>query len=571
MRITSQKVFKGLDEGLKLGNDLGFASEMSNFRVTDEGSLECRKAIEEIYSDEYGSIRGIWCGTVAGKEAMVFTAEGRVYRADPKVIPLNPILIGEIAVGDTMMFGFGDLLYIKVGTYYYKYDGDGLRDVEGYTPLVALSCTPNGEGELFEQINLISDNRRQLFSCDGEAKDYYLAEKEIDGIISVTVDGETYSDYSLGETKDYVHFDTAPPEGLNNMEITYRKEDPDQSKTRIFGCTRVMKFGGNSDGRLFLWGNDSYPNYRFHSDLANGVPSAEYFPVNAFTIIGNSRINCIVQQYNRMLIFNEHEAYYSYCELRDDGLGNTYSSFPVFNLNGTKGAIIQSDGCIMDNRPVTLCEDGLNAWESTSLPDEKNAVCISKSIDQSILKLINQDKGNIKYFDFQANRELYFIWNEKAFVYNYGKSVWYAYNSFSGSNHTVFGENLYFSKGNTIYSFGNGSESPSSDVCLWESPFTVLNQNNGRTDILGFEADIQTEGQVTLLFELEKANGDISKRCFVFGEENNGFRRISFRPALKRAMPFRLRVTKSGSGSVSIHGFSIKTREKERSDRFGIY
>ena len=571
MRITSQKAFKGLDEGVKLGHELGVASEMSNFRVTDEGSLECRRAIEEIYSDEYGNIRGIWCGTVSGIETMVFTAEGRLYKADPKVVPLMPIHIGDIAVGDTMMFGFGDLLYIKVGTYYYKYDGSRLFDVEGYIPLVALSCTPKGEGELFEQINLISDNRRQLFSCDGVSQDYYLAEKDVESIVSVILDGEVCSGYSLGETKDFVHFETVPPKGLNNMEITYRKEDPDQSKARIFGCTRVMKFGGNSDGRLFLWGNDSYPNYRFHSDLANGVPSAEYFPVNGFTIIGNSRINCIVQQYNRMLIFNEREAYYSYCELRDDGLGNTYSSFPVFNLNGTKGSIIESGGCIMDNRPITLCEDGLNAWESTSLPDEKNAICISKSIDQSILKLINEDKGNIKYFDFQANSELYFIWGEKAFVYNYRKNVWYAYNGFSGSNHTVFGENLYFSKGNRICRFGNGSESPSSDICLWESPFADLNQNNGRADILGFEADIQTEGQVTLLFELEKANGDVSKRSFVFGEDDNGFRRISFRPSLKRAMPFRLKITKSGSGYISIHGFSIKTREKERSDRFGIH
>ncbi len=571
MRTTSQKTFKGIDEGIKLGHDLGFASEMSNFRVTKEGFIECRSNIQEIYNDEYGKIRGIWCGTVAGNEAMIFTAEGKLYKANPKVIPLMPIYIGDIAVGDTMMFGFGDRLYIKVGTYYYKYDGERLSDVEGYIPLVALSCTPKGEGQIFEQINLISDYRRQLFSCDGVSQDYYLAETDIDHIASVTLDGVIYSGYSLSETKDYVHFDTAPPKGLNNMEITYGKEDPEQSKTRIFGCTRVMKFGGNSDGRLFLWGNDSYPNYRFHSDLANGVPSAEYFPVNAFTIIGNSKINCIVQQYNRMLIFNQHEAYYSYCELRDDGLGNTYSSFPVFNLNGAKGSIIQNQGCIMDNRPITLCEDGLNAWESTSLPDEKNAICISGPIGKSIIKLINEDKGNVKFFDFQGNRELYFILNEKAFVYNYDIGVWYAYNSFSGSNHTVYGESLYFSKGTAMYRFGNGSESPCSDICLWESPFTDLNQSNGRTDILGFEADIQTEGQVTLLFELEKANGDISRRRFIFDGDKNGHRRISFRPSLRRAMPFRLRITKTGDGYISIHGFSIKTREKERSDRFGIH
>lgn len=573
MNITSQRGFSGIDERLEFSNDLSSAQWMKNFRVSDSGSLVRRQGIKRIHIAS-GNIEGIWCGNIGNTDMVIFAAGGKLYRGGSDTESFSPTEIGDIGTGECVMFEFGGLLYIKNTDYYGKYDGATLTEVEGYIPTVAISCAPDtGEGEIFEQINLITEKRRQLFSSDGSVLLYNLAEEDIKSVDSVIIDGqETEIKYSVDTDGGKISFQTAPKAGLNNVEITYSKAAADEDKNRIMGCSKAMLFGGNSDGRVFLWGNSDYPNYRFHSDLADGIPSAEYFPVNAFTIIGNSKINCIVQQYDKQLIFTESDAYYSYCELKDDGLGNTVSSFPVFSLNNGKGCIFETDGCVMDNKPVTLCLDGLNMWESTTVENEKNAVCFSMPIYKSMAGIIGGDKDLLRMFDFQSNRELYFIYNSDAYVYNYGNGSWYMYDDFSGDNHAILGRTLYFSRAYMLFAYGNELESDLEGVAQWQSQFITAGQSFGRSDLIRFDADLYIEGSSSLRFDFEKS-GQCYKlaREMAFPDEPNGrYLRITLRPVIKRAMPFKITFTDKGPGKCNLHGLLIKTREKERSSRDGI-
>jgi len=406
MILSTAKGFVGIDERKRLSEGFTHATSMLNLRVTDSGSLEKRGNIESFAVFD-SDIDGIWHGEIAKQEFIAIAEGNRLWRVD--VSDGKRALIGDIGTGVCLMFKFNGLLYIKTDTTYQKYDGLNLQTVSGYVPTVAISCSADGSGEIFEQINLISDKRRQLFSGDGVSTKYSLAEKAIGGISYVLLDGILYGGrYTVDNENGAVVFESPIPKGLNNLEIVYRKDISESDRARIMGCRRAMLFGGNSDGRVFLYGNDDYPNYRFHSELASGIPSAEYFPINAFTVIGNSRINCIVQQYDRQLIFTRDTAYYSYCELKSDSLGNTVSSFPVFSLNSEKGCLIETDGCVINNTPVTLCIDGLNLWESTSVVNEKNARCISMPICDTVATLTPAEAENAYLRQPENERALFY-------------------------------------------------------------------------------------------------------------------------------------------------------------------
>ena len=564
MILSTAKGFVGIDERKRLSEGFTHATSMLNLRVTDSGSLEKRGNIESFAVFD-SDIDGIWHGEIAKQEFIAIAEGNRLWRVD--VSDGKRALIGEIGTGVCLMFKFNGLLYIKTDTTYQKYDGLNLQTVSGYVPTVAISCSADGSGEIFEQINLISDKRRQLFSGDGVSTKYSLAEKAISGISYVLLDGILYAGrYTVENENGAVVFESPIPKGLNNLEIVYRKDISESDRARIMGCRRAMLFGGNSDGRVFLYGNDDYPNYRFHSELASGIPSAEYFPINAFTVIGNSRINCIVQQYDRQLIFTRDTAYYSYCELKSDSLGNTVSSFPVFSLNSEKGCLIETDGCVINNTPVTLCIDGLNVWESTSVVNEKNARCISMPICDTVAILTPAETENAYLVDNQKTNELYFIVNGINHIYNYGNGSFYRFDGFGGSRYTVGNGILYFANGCELYRFGQ-SDNKSCD-CFWQSPF-INRASVGRSDCVMLSADIYVGGVSKLSISLQKDGGDEIIREFVFGANDIGYKRINFRPSLKRAMPYRITVRMTG-GEIALHGLSIKTKDRKRSERNGI-
>ena len=68
-----------------------------------------------------------------------------------------------------------------------------------------------------------------------------------------------------------------------------------------------------------------------HTALGDGVPNPEYFPENSFRVIGDTAITDIIQQYDRQLIFAQDRAFYSYCDLTTDAMGNAYASIAPYD------------------------------------------------------------------------------------------------------------------------------------------------------------------------------------------------------------------------------------------------
>lgn len=560
MPIHTANGFVGIDRRRKADKVLNVAHDMRNIRITAGGSLE-KRAKTKLLCSLTGEIEGLWCGSLGGSVFLLASANGRLYKIDTNG---NAREIGVIGEGECLFFEFCGRVYIMNSAYYGSYDGSTLTEIEGYIPLVAVGCMPNGEGTPFEEINMLTDKRRQRFSPDGKSILYKLAEEDIDEIVSVTVGGAVYNgNYSLNRQTSELSFEQPIPAGLDSLEITYKK----QSTTRknILNCKRAMLFGGNSDGRIFLYSNPEKPNCRFYSALADGVPSAEYFPINCYTVIGSSPISCIVQQYDRQLIFTKNEAFYSYCELITDNSGRRISSFPVFSLNNGKGCLFETDGCVIANRPVTLCGDGLNMWESTGVENEKNALPFSQPINDLLATSLLQGES-LHLADLQSESELFFIVNGNAYVYNYGIGCWYIYDGFGGKGFKVYRDTLYFTNGSGIYCYSERGEA--NYVGIWQSNY--ITHEGGNLDIVSLCSDIRVKGNIRLKFIFETANGAISEKGVELSEESEKYMRISLRPALKRALPFRLSIHIEGEGELTLHSLTVKTRKKERSRRIGL-
>lgn len=189
-------------------------------------------------------------------------------------------------------FSMNDKLYILTGDGILELsaDADGnitINDptVDGYIPTTSIS-RPMGEaggGVAFEGVNLLQAQRKNLFFGDGVATIAQLDVTEIDSVVSVKIDGEAVTDYTVDKAKGQVVFTTAPaaPEvnGRDNIEILFSKATAG-SADKIRKCTICTTY---MDGYAFVSGNPDEPNV----DYRCGFDDPTYWPDLGYHKIGN--------------------------------------------------------------------------------------------------------------------------------------------------------------------------------------------------------------------------------------------------------------------------------------------
>ncbi len=571
MKYTSTvRAFGGIDENRTFSDDLAYATYMRNYRVTENRTLQKRFGLTTLIPAG-AAVTGLWSGYLGGERLFLYTAGSKLFSIEQETG--IPVELGDVGEGRNLLFEFGRAIYIKNQNKYSRYDGKTLSEVTGYVPLVAIGCGADGKGEPFEDINLLSSRRRVQFSGDGTSATYTLPEKNIKSIVSVRENGATYA---LNYSVDYAKGTITPEEpfsaGINNVEITY-----DTGKDRaevILDATGVMLFGGDTDGHVFLWGNPDYPAYRFHSEPADGLPSAEYFPENNYTIIGDSEITDIISQYDRQLIFTKDRAFYSYRELQTDTLGNVYASFPVYNLNGEKGNLLKNAGCIMNNEPVTLCADGLNRWSSTTVENEKNAVCFSGAIGKSMQKLLaSGDFSSVRLFNLRATGELFLIVGETAYIYNYRVGAWYVYDNFAADFMTECGGMLFFSRGENILFLDETSNFDNEGMvkACWESPFASFGDCK-RSRVTEIDFSVRAGGTPSFVWSYQTDRDDPLGAVTALCPENFEIRvfDMHFRPPVPTSAYLKLKLNENDYASCEILSLQVTAVGKGNYGRKGL-
>lgn len=233
-------------------------------------------------------------------------------------------------------FVYSNIFFFKDGINYLEYNGETCSSVVGYIPRTTISKEPAGGGVSLEDVNLLSDYRKNEFTADGESTKYYLDTKNIDNnyVPEVWVDGvkkTITTDYTVNYTGDalgsYIEFNTAPSkpltEGQDNVIIQFKKAVSGY-KNRILKCTLLEVF----DNRVFFSGNVDYPSTIFHSSLNNPryVSDTDYYNEG----MDASKVKSMVVGNNAIWVLKEpssaNTTIYYHTPAIDSELGKTYPS-----------------------------------------------------------------------------------------------------------------------------------------------------------------------------------------------------------------------------------------------------
>ncbi len=411
---------------------------MNNFFITNDYKLRKIYGYKSFYN--FGApIKGMYSTNLGGTEYLLVAVNGKLYyflneelEDEGNWDTLEPTEIGIIPDRETTFFTFDKKVYILCGKYM-SWDGTTLREVEGYTPLVFINTPPAGGGTIYDEINMLSSKKHQTFNGDGTSTTYHLAqnydvaETDLDSVDKVVV-GTTElptSDYSVDLHNGTVTFNTAPPQGMDNVDIYWTLDDGDRHI--IEGMRFGTVFGGDIDTRVFLYGNEECQNRTYFSGLEDGKPSVEYFPATAQVDVGpsNFALTDLTRQYDRLLATtNRPEAYYLTIStetlsvtLSDDSKTTRYvPSVATFPLNEVHGNVAPGQGQLIDNYPVTIDKNALIMWKATNVRDEKNMEDISQKIK---LDLIDLQLKEFKTLDYQSENQLWFGYENRIYIYNY--------------------------------------------------------------------------------------------------------------------------------------------------------
>lgn len=411
---------------------LGESGNMDNFYITNDYKLRKMYGYKSVYDFET-PIKGMYTTNLGGIEYLLIATNGHLYYftrtlLESDLLNKTPTLIGDIPDNEVSFFTFDKKVYILCGKYM-SWDGETLKEVEGYTPLVFINTPPVGGGLIYDEINMLSPKKHQKFNGDGTSVDFHIAQQGVTSIDKVLVDGEEKTittDYTVDLVNGVVSFvGTAPQQAMDNVDIYWSLDDGDRDI--IEGMRFGTVFGGDVDTRVFLYGNPTCQNRTYFSGLEDGVPSVEYFPATAQVDVGpsNFALTDLTRQYDRLIATtNRPEAYYM--TISTESLPITLvdttqttrlvPSVGTFPLNEVHGNIAPGQGQLIDNYPVTIDRNAIIQWKASNVRDERNMEDISQKIR---LDLINRDLKHFKTLDHQSENQLWVYHGELVYIYNY--------------------------------------------------------------------------------------------------------------------------------------------------------
>ena len=531
--VLSKTAFEGLDQRAGCSDGIKGFPELTNFYINESGHLQKRGGYKLFWQGSTTPVTKLW-----SEAENVFAAkEKEVYRLHDQ----NFIALGETDANVTEIFSFNEKIYV-IGGDLYEARGLYLNAVDGYIPLIVTACSPNGAGTVYEKANVLSTKRRVCYNGDGESTVYRLPEKTIEGIERITVNGTFIANgFNFANESFSVNFDSPPPEGINNVEICYRIPVNNSAREMVSKC----RYGTVFENRLFLYGNPDYPNYVFHSDTAGGLPSAEYFSETSYHVF-DAPVISLTACYNRLIVFCENSAYYTYAELKTNSLGAVYTSFPLFELNSAKGSLAKGNMPSYSNMPVTLCNDGLNRWVSTEIADERTAQLFSQRAFK-YTEQIKQQSEKLIIFNRTAYSELWFVVPTGVLIYNYGLDCFYYYSINNIAALCEYGDNvlLGFYDG-SIYlhskdcPMDNGQvikAAFSTPFCTFGGPYTLKNLNGISLTVTSKDA---LSGNINITRGNLSEKQEINARFLLSEIEANACRLIRSRLHLKRFYSCRL-------------------------------
>ena len=324
--------FRGVDfrgEEINLSRSPDSLNVWKDYRETE--SIRTRPDMERKvqFSDE---VYGIFFY----KDMMIVHSGSKLYKV---VGEQKTLLYSNLMSHPSSAFVYDGVFYFKDGMHYLKYDGADIGDVEGYAPTTSIGRKPEGGGTVYEDVNMLSNARINTFVGDGESLIYRLDAQDIDPDFKpvITVDGVLRDDFFVNYTAGHIIFTIAPPapqtDGRDNVVIEFHKTVKGHAD-RILKCKLLQVF----DNRVFVSGNDDYPNVLWHCSLNNPsyFSDLDYYEEGLDT----AKINGLVAGNHALWAF------------REPSEANTTVFYHTPTIDGTYGKIYPSQhssitvGCV---------------------------------------------------------------------------------------------------------------------------------------------------------------------------------------------------------------------------------
>lgn len=380
-----------------------------------------------------------------------------------------------------------------------KHDVIAWEDAKIKTPTVYIGgSAKGGNGKSYESANLLNPWVCEMFQGDGTSTDFSLSfEPDPDYVPKSRVrdaDGGWEGENSIGNIDGNIFkFTTAPGvpviTGEDNVMIVYRRKNWDMSQ--IANCNIYCNYGvGGYKDRLFVSGNEEYPNYVWYS----GMDDYTYFADNAYLTFsdGSCEVKALAGQDMSLAVITNDKCYLVGGTVNDTE-NYEYDPDAMFLVShvfeSAKPAGYQNP-LVFNNEIVYMSQFGLAAITPSNVMDERYVQIRS---DRASAHLLNEDLKNLQccvcgdFFvisngtgrvylldgvQFQSTESRPFSYRQyETFIWELtAKYVW-----------DIEGE-LHFINGNDIYRlpFGVGGEDEDyTDIlsdgnypvkCYWETP-----------------------------------------------------------------------------------------------------
>ena len=243
-------------------------------------------------------------------------------------------------------FIYDDVWYFKDGQHYLKYDGTTIEDVVGYIPTTTIARKPMGGGTKYEDVNMLSEYRKNSFLADGASFSFFLDVINIDEdyVPVVTVNDEVVSasTYTVDYAEGKIVFKNSAPDapltdGQDNIVVQFKKAVPKYHET-IMKCSMLQVF----DNRVFFSGNPDHPNMVWNSSLNDPsyISDLDYYKEG----MDSAAVKGLVAGNNALWVFREpsdaNTTVFYHTPTLDEEYGKVYPSSHSSITTGCVGKAI---------------------------------------------------------------------------------------------------------------------------------------------------------------------------------------------------------------------------------------
>ncbi|MBE6529247.1 MAG: hypothetical protein E7680_01425 [Ruminococcaceae bacterium] len=368
------------------------ASEMRNFRISSDGSLEKRTGTKTLY--DFGmTIRGVWHGALHGVDYLIIVAGANVYiKLDGQSEPTLRQQLPGSPTGNVSFMPFGGTLYLFDGNNIYRFTtlsasaSNSFVPALGYAPLYGDCWSPSNMGPVNEPFNALCTRIRIRYDNSVNATTFRLPfgalsldRVEVDGV-AITPNSYVPGSTSFSIPQQHAH-------GILSVALTLPSTYNHRSS--IAGLAGSLLVADANRSIVLLYGGTSQQQIAYSAPVSNEmmkecnrvfstVEEPLYFPLeNIFSLTDSAHpIHAVFRDRNRIIALNDRFAWAL------EFSGDKLISYP---LEGGVGCSSPGGWTLCGNHPVTIQNSGIFELR---FPSGESDICLSESLSQEIIELL---------------------------------------------------------------------------------------------------------------------------------------------------------------------------------------